>query len=157
MWCFLSALSWQKCLLWIFSFLLFNICMWKDKSMLSDLCLFLSTVFFSLSCSVKERQETIWREVSYRRITREDEEPMGPSADNPCKLADSKAGIRKLKRAKMDSSRGREKGITRTGREELADVSCYYVRMLWLPQRSPTQHESLIHINFQTHKNLEVG
>lgn len=48
---------------------------------------------------------------------------MGPSANNACKLTLAKAGIRNPKKAKMDLSRGREKGIPRKGREELADIA----------------------------------
>jgi len=53
---------------------------------------------------------------------------VGPSADNTCKLTLSKAGTKKLRKARnylsAEREGGREKGITRKGREELADISC---------------------------------
>lgn len=63
----------------------FNICMWEGKIMLSDLCCLLFTMFLALPVLWKKGRK--W----YEWIIREDKDPVGPSADNPCKLTLSKA------------------------------------------------------------------
>lgn len=111
----------------------FNICMWEGKIMLSDLCCLLFTMFLALPVLWKKGRK--WYEERY--LTDESSEKTKTLWDLqqtiPASWHSQRQRIGKLKKATKDLSRGKEKGITRKGREELADISCHWVRLLWLP------------------------